>query len=178
MFSKRFSCWTNLLADITLDTSSGHMFRLNMVDHISTIGAGIVTFTTLERSRAIHDNFWFNDVIQASKSISIIPYILRKVNRFIRSMMSKYVFSKRISGWTWSGTDMAQDQRVIYNMVCLNVDTNVLTGFGDMQAVNALVFRATQNENLWSNQVVHFFPSWNYSVMEWKCHGIIYFYEI
>ena len=40
---------------------------------------------------------------------------------------------------------MAQDQRVIYNMVGLNVDTNVLTGFGDMQAVNALVFRATQN---------------------------------
>ena len=48
MFSESFSCWTNLLADVTLDTSSSNMFRLNVVDHISVVGAAIVTFTTLE----------------------------------------------------------------------------------------------------------------------------------
>ena len=59
-------------------------------------------------------------------------------------MMSKNMFSKRISGGALSSADTAQDQRMFY-MVCLNVDTNVLSGFGDMHAVNALEFRTTQD---------------------------------
>ena len=132
------------MTNITLDTSSSNMFWLNMVDHISVVGAAIVTFTTLEGTIFTDDDLWFNDVIQSSKSIfTTVPYILTKVNRFKRSMVSKDMFSKSISGGALGSTNTAQDQRMFY-MVGLYVDTNILSGFGDMHAVNALEFRTTQ----------------------------------
>ena len=132
------------MTNITLDTSSSNMFWLNMVDHISVVGAAIVTFTTLEGTIFTDDDLWFNDVIQSSKSIfTTVPYILTKVNRFKRSMVSKDMFSKSISGGALGSTNTAQYQRMFY-MVGLYVDTNILSGFGDMHAVNALEFRTTQ----------------------------------
>ena len=58
-------------------------------------------------------------------------------------MVSKDMFSKSISGGALGSTNTAQDQRMFY-MVGLYVDTNILSGFGDMHTVNALEFRTTQ----------------------------------
>ena len=88
-------------------------------------------------------NVYLNSMRIFKSIFTTVPYILTKVNRFIRSMVSKNMFSKSISCGALSSTNAAQDQRMFY-MVGLYVDTNILSGFGDMHAVNALEFRTTQ----------------------------------
>ena len=90
---------------------------------------------------------------QKTQFISFLTFKI--IQRF---MISKYMFSQCISSWTFCTTDTAYDIGMS-DMICLNVDTQILLCFGSVKAIHALIYTVGNKYYLGLYHVINLSPS-------------------
>ena len=67
VFPEGLACWAELAAQLTLGPGSGHVPRLDVIDHVPVVCARVATLAALVRARVIGNHLRLDNLIQRLK---------------------------------------------------------------------------------------------------------------
>ena len=138
---ERLTCRAELATQRALRTSCGHVPRLNVIGHVPVVGAGVAALTATVGARVIQYYLGFDNLIQGpgvllrEKNISLIAGLFLGFLKIFRIFMTSQMFTKGVPSGALGATEAAEDLGGMGDMVGLNVDSEVLSGSTDMEAV-------------------------------------------